>query len=231
MNQFDFHRFWRKNKNIVLTGLFFLFLISYCNQQAPRQTQQPQEQEETASDTLSDSDDRSLKSFEQLMEERRSQQKKRPGGFFTVFLLLMIGVGLVWVARQPWWQRIWRQWFPGRVQFRVSKGKDRVTGRQLLKISIVNKTREGLTFMPPMIVFSKWGKERRFRLRGSDQEKMFPLTLTPGTGHRVVLDLDQFYEKVSDLKGANRVGAGIETTDGKRYKKFALPPWLDLLLK
>ncbi|MGM0375360.1 MAG: hypothetical protein ACQEQ0_01120 [Bacteroidota bacterium] len=229
MNQFDFHKFWRKYGNYILIGLFFLFVINLCHRPSPNRTSSPEEtQQESVQDTTED--DRYLKSYEELMRERQSEQKQRPGSFLSTFVLLLLGVAIVWIARQKWAQSMWQQWFPGKVKFRVRKGKDRVTGRKLLRISIENKTREGLTFLPPNVIFSSWGKERRFRIRGNNQDEMFPLTLTPGTGQRVVLDLDQFYEKIPDLKGANRVGASIETTDGKRYKKFVLPPWLDMLL-
>ena len=232
MNQFDFHKFWRKYGNFILMGLFFMFLINLCHRPTPNRTSQREEsRQEAVRDTASDGDGTSLKSLEELMRERQAEQEQQPGGgFFSTFVLLLLGVAIVWVARQKWAQAMWEQWFPGKVKFRVNKVKDRVTGRKLLRISIENKTREGLTFLPPMIVFSSWGKERRFRIRGNNQDEMFPLTLTPGTGHRVVMDLEQFFEKIPDLKGANRIGAVIETTDGKRYKKFVLPRWLDMLL-
>lgn len=232
MNQFDFLRFWKKYGNLVLGGLFFIFIISYCNQQAQYNAAREQAmQEHREPEQSADQDSPRLKSFEELMRQRQPRQPEGPGSLFTMLLLLSLGIGIVWVTRQKWWLSLWQKWFPGSVNFRVFKGKDNVTGRRLLKISIENKTREALTFLPPMLVFSNWGKERRFRLKGSNQEEMFPLTLTPDTGHRVVLDLDQFYEKIPDLRKANRVGAMVETTEGKTYKKFALPGWLNLLFK
>lgn len=231
MNQFDFYKFWRKYGNFILIALFFLILSSYCNRQTTTRSVAPQTQEEQEKDSVSGKDDQHLKSLEELMRDRRSEQESRPGGFLTTLVLLLMGVAVVWLVRQKWMQALFQQWFPGRVHFRVSKGKDRVTGRKLMRIAIENNTREGLTFMAPMIVFSKWGKERRFRIRGSNQEESFPLTLTPGTGHRLLLDLDQFYEKIPDLKDSTRVGASIETTDGKKFKKFVWPRWLDLLIR
>jgi hypothetical protein len=231
MNQFDLHRIWRKYGNLILGGLFFLFIISYCNQQTRYATQRAVNQSNEIGGQPSGNDRSQLKSFEELMRERQPQQTERPGSFFTMLLLLMLGVGIVWMIRQSWWKSFWMKWFPGHVALRVVKGKDQVTGRKLIRISIDNKTQDSVTFMPPMVVFSKWGKERRFRLKGSDQDEMFPLTLTPGTGHRVVIDLDQFYEKIPDLKGTNRVGASVKTTGEKEYKSFALPRWLDWLVK
>lgn len=232
MDQFKFHIFWRKYGNFVLGGLLFLFIISYCNQQKPVPGRQTSSQQENVTDNGNKGSGERLKSFEELMRARQEEhQPEGPGSFFTMLMLLALGFGIVWLARQKWWLDVWTKWFPGRVKFKVTKGKDRVTRRDLLRIWIFNNTAEGLTFMPPMVVFRKGGKERRFRFRSSNQDEMFPLTLTPGTGHRVVLDLEQFFEKIPDLKGAGSIGATVETTDGKKYKDFALPAWLEMLFK
>jgi hypothetical protein len=81
------------------------------------------------------------------------------------------------------------------------------------------------------VVFRKWQKERRFRFKVGKHDEVFPITLAPDTSHRVVLDLEQFFEKIPDLKGANRVGASVETTDDKQYRDFTMPMWLDWLFK
>ena len=231
MNQLDFHKLWRKYGNLVLGGLFLLFIVSYCNQQARYAVQRKalkEQQVATEGQQQMDKNSPKLKTFEELMRERQQQEQEEPDGLFTMLLLLSIGVGIVWLTRQPWWLSILHKWFPGQVQLRVFKGKDKITGKNLLKVTIENKTRDALTFLPPMVVFKKWGKERRFRLKGSDQEDMFPLTLTPGTGHRILLDMNQFFEKIPDLKKSNRVGAMVETSEGKTYKKFVWPRWINL---
>jgi hypothetical protein len=231
MQPFDLKRFWLKYGNFILIGLFLLFIVSYCNQRA-RFAAQQSDSKEMVAEKVEKRDDKGpyLKSYEELMLERKPEHTRRPDGFITLLLLLALGAGVIWVARQPWWRNLKQSLFPGHVKMKVVRIKDNLTGRKLLSISVENRTSEGLTFLAPMIFFSKWGNERRFRLISSNQENMFPLTLTPGTSHKVVIDLEQFYEKMPDLKGAVRVGAFIETTDGKQYK-FALPFWIAILLK
>lgn len=227
MRQFDFQSYLRKYGKFILAGLFFLFLINYCNQQPRNQQAVPSEQQEQVNeDPLQEDEITTLKTYEELVTKRQLQENEGPGSFMIMFLLLTFAFGLVWLLQQKRVQHTVRKWLPGRVMFQASKSHDSVTGRRILKIVIVNKTDEGLTFLPPNLVFSKWGKERIFRLKGSNQEDMFPLTLTPGTSHRLVLDLEQFYEKIPDLNSSNRVGASVETTDGKKYRSFALPSWL-----
>jgi hypothetical protein len=232
MQPFNFQIFWRKYNKFILGGLFFLFLVSYCNQQSPKQAVQPEEKEQTVTTESSDTSDLStLKTYEELVKQRSAQETDGPGSFLTMFLLLMGAFILVWLLQKPKMQQLLHRWFPGRVMLQVVKGRDSVSGRRVLKISIFNKSAEGITFLPPYLVFRRWGKERKFRLKGSNQEDMFPLTLTPGTSHRLVLDLDQFYEKLPDLKNSNRVGASVETTGQKEYRSFALPGWLSWIVK
>ncbi|WP_025006831.1 hypothetical protein [Marinilabilia salmonicolor] len=230
MRQFDFQLFWRKYGKFILGGLFFLFLINYCNQQPRNQKSVDNEQEERVkSQPVQEDEITTLKTYEELVTKRQLQENEGPGSFLTMFLLLTFAFGLVWLLQQKKVQQSVRKWLPQRVLFQVRKGRDSVTGRRILKIVIVNKTDEGLTFLPPNLVFRNWGKVRIFRLKGSNQEDMFPLTLTPGTSHRLVLDLEQFYEKLPDLKNSNRVGASVETTDDKKYSAYALPSWLSWL--
>ncbi len=234
MKQFDFTRFWRKYGNLILGGLFLLFIINYCAQQPSTSngSQSPVERIENGEQQQVEDNNGDLKSLEELIREKQQENSQRgPGSLFTVFLLLLLGVGIVWLARQKFVQDLKKKWFPGRVHFKVRRAKDKKTERRLIRISIENRTSEGLTFLPPMVVFKKGRNERRFRFKPGKQEDFFPLTLTPGTGHRVVLDLEQFYEKIPDLKKTSRVGASVETSDGKEYKDFALPIWLEVLIK
>lgn len=234
MRQFDFHLFWRKYGKFILGGMFFLFLISYCNQQTRYQTSDAdatKEQNPVEQEMGQENEGKTLKTYEELVRQRQPQDQEGPGSFLTMFLLLTTAFGLVWLLQQQRVRQYVRRWFPGKVLLQVIKGSDHATGRQLLKISIINKTNEGITFLPPHLVFRNWGQERKFRLKGSNQEDMFPLTLTPGTSHRLVLDLEQFFEKIPDLKKSNKVGVSVQTTGEKEYRAFALPTWLNWVLK
>ncbi len=232
MQSFNFQMFWRKYSKFILGGFFFLFLISYCNQESPNPAVESEKEEQTTiAESLDTNPGSSLKTYEELVKQRPPQDTEGPGSFLTMFLLLTGAFLLVWLLQQPKMQQSLRRWFPGRVMLEVVKRQDAVTGRRILKISIVNKSAEGIAFLPPNLVFRRWGKERVFRLKGSNQDDMFPLTLTPGTSHRLVLDLEQFYEKMPDLKKSNRVGASVETTGKKEYRSFALPGWLSWIVK
>ena len=229
MQPFDFRKIWNKYGNYILIGLLFITIVNQCGPQV-RLTAPENNPSNTISEGITQSDDHDLylKSYEDILRQRQSGKPNSPNVFFIFLWFLILGAAFVWLFRKQWWQKRWHRWFPGRVVFKVEGGKDRVTGRQLLKISVQNNTREGITFLSPMVIFRYWGKERRFRLRSSDQKDMFPLTLTGGTSHRLVIDLDHFYERLPELKKSNRVGAAIETTGGKSYKRFALPAWLEI---
>jgi hypothetical protein len=53
----------------------------------------------------------------------------------------------------------------------------------------------------------------------------FPLTLTPGTSHSMLIDLHQFWDKVPDLERFKSVGAEIDTTSGRVFKTRIVPKW------
>ncbi len=223
MNGFDFRTFWRKYRNLILGGLFFFLIINFCNRQAPPPPESsPVEMREKADVPLADSNGMTLKSYDELMRERALQQRERPNPLIVTLILLIVGVVIVWQYQNRWKDK----WFPGKVHFKAVRLRDKITGRRSLRLSLANRSKESLTFMPPLIVFKRWGTVRQFKLKGSDSDNMFPLTLTPGTSHNIVVDLDRFFEKLPELKNFNRVGGSVSTSGGVEYRSFTPPLWL-----
>lgn len=223
MDRFDFKTFWFKYRNLILGALFFMMLINFCGRRpAPNQpVVSPRDQEQPA-EVQSEKDGPALKSYEEILRDRQLPQQDRPNTLLILLFLIGVAAFLVWQYQTRWKAR----WFPGKVLFKTIRFRDKATGRRLLQLSIVNRSPESLTFMPPMVVFKKWGTIRQFKLKGSNNKEMFPLTLTPGTSHRVVIDLDQFFEKMPELKTFNRVGGIVGTSSGQKYQSFTSPLWM-----
>ncbi len=225
MNGFDFRAFWQKYRNLIVGGLFFFLIINFCNRQAPSPRESPRVETETGKKVeapINGQEGKYLKSYEELMRQRIAREENRPSPFIITLILLVVGVFVVWQYQNRWKDK----WFPGRVYFKAVKLRDKVTGRKLLRLSLANRSKESLTFMPPLIVFKRWGTVRQFRLKGSNSDDMFPLTLTPGTSHNIVVDLDRFFEKLPELKNFNRVGGSVSTSAGVEYRSFTAPLWL-----
>ncbi len=225
MNRFDFKAFFQKNRNLIWGILSFLFILNYCNRQASQPVRDSSvAQEQSVEETPVVQDGKSLKSYEELVRDRAQQQENRPSSFIITLILLAVGVFIAWQYQNRWKDK----YFPGKVKFKAFRFRDKKTGRRLLRLMITNGSNESQTFMPPNIVFTRWGSQRQFKLKGSNSEDMFPLTLTPGTHHNVVIDLDQFFEKMPELKKFNRVGGSVSTPAGKSYRCFTAPFWMGI---
>ena len=159
-----------------------------------------------------------FKSYDELIREQSVRHKGQRNSLF-VFAVFFIGLILVsyYVYKKGLFSAIMPQW----VRFNIVLYKDRKTGRLLLKFFVFNSTNESKTFMHPQVFFKRGKIRRFFRLKNDT----FPLTLTPGTGHSIVIDIEQFWDKVPDLKGFNKVGAIIDTNQGITYRTFAYPRW------
>ena len=90
-----------------------------------------------------------------------------------------------------------------------------------MRLILSNTTTESKTFLGPQLLFKKLSEGRRFKIKSDD----FPITLTSGTSHSLIIDIDQFYEKVAELEAFKRIGAEIDTTGGKVFRTMVVPRW------
>jgi len=91
----------------------------------------------------------------------------------------------------------------------------------MVKLSILNQTKQSQTFLAPILVFgSPFKKARKFRVKGGLGHEVFPITLTPGTAHQLTLDFDQFRAKVGDLEKFKWVRIEVASSGDKSFKTF-----------
>ncbi|MCA1744160.1 MAG: hypothetical protein LC643_00315 [Bacteroidales bacterium] len=212
--------FWHRNRLFIISVFGFFFLMNWCG----RMIMPPvsQKQVETVAPMVEDYAQEDgvprLKTYEELMTEKAIRSERDSGSFF-LFVMLLTALLLIgyYAYKKGWLSTILPQW----VRLSIRLYYDRKTGRLLLKLFLYNNTAESKTFMQPHLFFKKWGVSRSFVIKNAT----FLLTLTPGTGHTIVIDVEQFWDKVSDLEGFNRVGASIDTTFGKNYRTMAYPRW------
>lgn len=212
--------FWHRNKLFIISIFGFLFVMNWCGRMImppPAQKQVETVAPSTETNVNEDALPR-LKTYEELMTDKAVRTERDTGSFF-LFVMLLTALLLIgyYAYKRGWLSTIRPQW----VRFSINLYFDRSTGRLLLKLFVYNNTSESKTFMRPHLFFKKWGATRSFVVKNA----VFPLVLTPGTGHSIVIDVEQFWEKVPDLEGFNRVGASIETTFGKTYRTLAYPRW------
>lgn len=212
--------FWRRNRLFVLFVLFFFFVMHQCGRiLMPHQGKSVAEPVVTERIlTTPNVDGNRLKSYDEIIQQRGNSTKGRDRSLltFVIFLAALI-FAIRFIYLRGWLSLILPQW----VSFKTKLFRDRATGSLRIRITIRNNTSDSTTFKQPEIYFRRGSKIRTFRINN----EFFPLTLMPGISHTLVVDVSQFYDKVADLKGYNRVSAGIEQVNGKTYKTFAWPHW------
>lgn len=215
-----FSEFWMRNRTIIISALGLMVLLNLCGRMwAPKTETRPISEPEITQ--LDNGSDTQLKTYEELMYERNLKQptNRNNGSFWqTIMTLAIIATLFYYGFTKGWLTRLMPKW----ISFNTVFFRDRSTHRLLARLSVANNTNESQTFISPQLLFKRWTASRRFNIKSS----VFPLTLTPGTRQEIVIDIDQFWEKIPDLKGFNRVGAMIQTSDGKTYKTFARPKWI-----
>jgi hypothetical protein len=215
-----FSQFWMRNRTIIISVLGLMVLLNLCGRMwSPKTETRPiSESQITQPDNGSGTQ---LKSYEELMYERnlKQSQNENNGSFWqTIMTLAIIATLFYYGFTKGWLSRLMPKW----VSFNTVFFRDKSTHRLLVRLSVANNTNESQTFISPQLFFKRWTASRRFNIKNS----VFPLTLMPGTRQEIVIDIDQFWEKIPDLKGFNRVGAMIQTSAGKTYKTFARPKWI-----
>lgn len=181
--------FYHQNRLLIIIGLAFLLMMQICSRGG--RVEKPKHQ-----NTLSDTeqimpDDSQIKPLNEIYYEQQKENNERNPEMISLYLLMGM-VLLVYVAtKRGWLQKL----SPSIVWVTISVKRNKTTKARIASILINNQTKESLTFSPPILVFgTPFRKARKFRIKGTD-DNLFPLTLMPGTAHRLTIDLDSFRHK------------------------------------
>lgn len=184
--------FVKKNSVVIIGVLVLLVVLQWCQYRSDVLYRNPDQQAiEQVTDKIQDAiGDNQL--------PIGSNKDNRPVSSPWLSYLLMVGlVVFVFIAqRRGWLEKL----IPGMVIVRTKIIKSRTSGRRMLQIFFLNITKESHTFDGPVVEFMKLGDTKSFRINVNKNNYSFPITLTNNTSHKVVIDLDQFYEKIPDLK-------------------------------
>ena len=162
--------------------------------------------------------DNGIKSYEQLMAERVARETQRTTSFFSaIFWLSALILVVYYLNRKGWLPKLMPQW----VSFKMVLMENKINKRLLMRLTITNNSRKSETFNSPCLLFKNWSKSRKFVIKND----LFPLTLTPETMHTMMIDVQNFYDKVPDLGKFKWLGAEVETSVGKIYRSIAVPRW------
>ncbi len=196
--------FWKRNSTFILIILAFLFFMDFCGRIIIPHPENVTKKSISKEPVTINPNQGGLKSYEEIVMERSLNDKGN-----RLLLSWLAALAVVVIAGYYTHQKGWlKSFFPGKVAFSSVLLKEKVSKRLLMRLSLSNTTRESKTFLMPHLLFKKSSEVRRFKLKSED----FPLTLTSGTNHTMVIDIEQFWEKVPDLAKFSRIGAEINTT-------------------
>jgi len=152
-----------------------------------------------------------LKSYDEILHQRSSARRDLTSLYIAIGLLLIAAIIFALRGRL---QRFLPVIISGRVSFKLQLALDEGRDRLLLRLRLNNGTNSSKTFNSPNVLFRKGSNTRVFKINSDS----FPITLTPGTMHKVTVDVQKLYDKVSDLDGYNKIGASIELIGGGFFK-------------
>ena len=210
--------FYLRHRTVILIGFAFILLMQICS----RGAEVPVSQEPVAIEQMEEwsQDDTAIKPLAEIERERR-QDQQLPGTTSLVMMMVLVLIFYVGV-KKGWFLKL----IPAIVWVSLRLYRNKQTRHQMLKMSILNQTKESHAFLAPILVFgSPFKKSRKFRIKGGDGQDVFPITLMPGTAHQLTLDFDQFRSKVGDLEKYRWVKIEVDSSGDKTFKSFWRPVW------
>jgi len=212
------NQFYVRNRKLLIGGFALLLLLQLCSRGAQPPVGKDKHKGEAEkiqlpADTLPNGEE----SLEKAFYEGLSKRAEEPRGYnplFMEFLLMTLLILLFYVAGKRGWIR---KIMPAKVIIRARTQKGKILGNTLLIIEINNKTKDSVTFEPPILVFKRFSKERKFKIKGGEDDFVFPLTLMPDTGHKVVIDIDRLKSQVQGMEKFNKIYIYISGDNGKTY--------------
>ncbi len=210
MNFDKLKAFYHQNRLIILVGLGFLLMMQICSKGGRVEQVKVSSQESTQQEAI-ENDDTELKPLNEIYYKQQQEKQERNPEMISLYLLMGM-VLLVYVAtKRGWLQKL----TPSIVWVSIRMRRDKITKARVATIMINNQTKESLTFFPPVLAFGiPFKKVRKFRIKGNAQSDVFPLTLMPGTAHRLTININSFRQKAGLVKGNSwvkvEVNAGIK---------------------
>lgn len=98
----------------------------------------------------------------------------------------------------------------------VKLEKNRLYYPEFLKLIVYNRGKHDVDIDTPLLIFSSIWVSRKFKLKGLGSSFAYPLYLSGGQTHTLVVDLDRFYRFDRYLKRLPRVRVVVYTTGGRR---------------
>jgi hypothetical protein len=144
---------------------------------------------------------------------------KGPDGYalFGFLLVVVLPVGLYffirWLQNRKTKSKSRLPLF-GKNPMVLSLGKNRKYFPDYLILTVKNRSKADIDIDRPLLVFQKLIFRRKFKLKGSNNYRFYPLILEPGKTHDLNIDLKPFYNHDSRLKGYPKITVTVSEVNG-----------------
>lgn len=102
-------------------------------------------------------------------------------------------------------------------RLKVELSKNKAYRPNVLLLKVTNKSRRAIDLEAPVLCFRKIWSKRKFKLKGINRNKIYPLYLEAGKTHELRIDLSVFYKHDRKLKRFHRAKVRLIDTKGKKY--------------
>lgn len=103
-----------------------------------------------------------------------------------------------------------------RKRINVELKKDRLYYPDELELIITNTGNTDVDIDTPLLIFSGFWLNRKFKLKGTNNTRLYPLYLIRGQSHTLIIDLNRFYLFDRTLKRLPRATVVVKEVKGKR---------------
>ncbi len=103
-----------------------------------------------------------------------------------------------------------------RKKVRLEITKDRMYYPDYLDLTIKNTGNTDVDIDQPLIVFDNFWLKRKFKLKGTNHYRFYPLYLEKGKTHSLKIDINRFYKHDNRLKKFPKMRFVITEINGKR---------------
>lgn len=94
--------------------------------------------------------------------------------------------------------------------------KDALYYPDILTLFVRNKGKSDIDIDRPLLLFDNFWLKRKFKLKGQDNHRFYPLYLEKGKTHTLQIDLNRFYGHDKRLKKFPKVKIVVSDVNGKK---------------
>ena len=209
--------FYRRNRIFIITILSFSLLLQICSLGAQVDADENKTDITEHEEMPSYQQNRELSPIDSAIYRTMNKYDNDSGGNSLLMqFLLMTGLVFAFYIMQR--RGLLEKILPQKVSVRTSLVDNKDSGETLLNLEIINKTKDSITFDPPVITFKRFSKTRSFRIKGNNGEALFPLTLTPGTSHKLVVNIERIKNNIPELEKYKSIFVTVKADNGKIYQ-------------